>query len=64
MAYTKKLLSVEYHYDDDTWTYEIWELDFWLLFELHEYANKYGKDKLLTFLKESLPNAVDRFIDE
>lgn len=44
MAYTKKLLTVEYHYDDDSGMYHVGEIDFGITGILPDYLEKYGEE--------------------
>ncbi|RLI65909.1 MAG: hypothetical protein DRO67_02030 [Candidatus Asgardarchaeum californiense] len=43
MAYRKDLLTVSYHYDDDSGIYSVGEIDFGISAELSEYIRRYGK---------------------
>jgi len=52
MAQTRTILEIKYHYDDETGMYEIGELDFAYCITLEEYIKNYGREKLVSFLKE------------
>lgn len=46
MASRKNLLSVDYHYDDDTGMYDIGEIDTGVSAELTTYLERYGRKGL------------------
>ena len=53
MAMRKNLLTVDYHYDDDSGMYQIGELDFGVSGLLSDYIEKYGikgRDDILAML--------------
>ena len=43
MAYRKNLLTIDYHYDDDSGMYEIGEIDFGISAELENYIRRFGR---------------------
>ncbi len=53
MAQRKNLLTIDYHYDDETGMYEVGELDFGVSVRLLDYIKKYGskgRDAILAML--------------
>ena len=42
MAYRKNLLTVDYHYDDETGMYHVGEIDTGISAELPKYIERYG----------------------
>jgi hypothetical protein len=60
MAYSKELFNVSYHYDDDSWMYNVWELDTWLrLDEIKKYIEKFWREWLIKYI-EWLSEYIDR----
>ena len=53
MAYRRKLVTVEYHYDDDSGMYHVGEVDFGISGELKEYCNQYpnGRKEVVAMLR-------------
>lgn len=47
MSCRKDLITISYHSDDDTWMYQIWELDTWYNGVLESYIEEHGKEELL-----------------
>ena len=50
MAQRKNLLTVDYHYDDDTGMYKIGELDFGVNARLKGYLERYGAEGMTNIL--------------
>lgn len=65
MAQREKLFDVSYHTDDDTWMYEIGELDFGLNSTLFDYMKRYGKEPVIEFIENVLiPRIKDLDIEK
>ena len=50
MAQRRNLLSIDYHYDDDTGMYEIDELDYGISSVLGDYIQRNGYKDILSML--------------